>query len=117
MNPTTAQRTVVALEAAIGVGSIVAPDKLIAAYGMKPSDLNGIGAFAFRLFGIRNVMVALANARGQAWAKDFTLAVQAPDALMFAHAFRTGYVPKPAAAGALATAGLVTALSVAARRG
>lgn len=117
MNATTAQRTIVALEGAIGIGATLAPDKLIAAYGMKPEDLNGIGAFAFRLFGIRNVAVAVANARGEQWASDLTLQLQLPDALMFAHAFRTGYVPKQAAAGALATAGLITALSFVAKRG
>lgn len=110
------QRAIVVTEAAIGIGAIVAPDKLIAAYGMKPSDLNGIGAFAFRLFGIRNLYVAIANARGEQWASDLTLAIQAPDIAMFAHAYKTGYVPKQAAAGAIATAGLVTALSLAARR-
>jgi hypothetical protein len=109
-------RTVVALEAAIGIGAIVAPDKLIAAYGMSPKEMNGIGAFGMRLFGIRNLAVAVANASGQKWARDFTLAIQAPDIAMFAHAYKTGYVPKQAAGGALATAGLVTALSLAARR-
>jgi hypothetical protein len=116
MTSTQLQRSVVAIETAIGVGAIVAPDKLIAAYGLEPSELNGIGKFGFRLFGIRNLCVALANAAGQPWASDFTLYVQAPDIAMFAHAYKTGYVPKQAAAGALATAGLVTALSLAARR-
>jgi hypothetical protein len=115
MDKDQAQRAIVAIEAAIGVGAIVAPDKLIAAYGMSPKEMNGIGAFAMRLFGIRNVAVALANARGERWAKDFTLAIQAPDIAMFAHALKSGYVPKTAAVGALATAGLVTALSLAAR--
>ena len=109
-------RAIVGIESAIGIGAIVAPDKLIAAYGMSPSEMNGIGAFAMRLFGIRNLAVAIATARGEKWARDFTLAIQAPDAAMFAHAYKTGYVPKQAAAGALATAGIVTALALAARR-
>lgn len=115
---TTAQlkRTVAGVETVIGAGAILAPDKLIAAYGMKPSELNGIGAFAFRLFGIRNLMMGLLLASGRKEAEDFTLAVQAPDLAMFVHAYRSGYVPKQAAAGAIATAGLVTALSLAARR-
>ncbi len=116
MEPAKAQRAIVIIEAAIGIGAVVAPDKLIAAYGMSPKEMNGIGKFGMRLFGIRNVAVAIANARGEQWAKDFTLAVQAPDAAMFAHAFKTGYVPKQAAGGALATAGLVTALSLIAKK-
>lgn len=117
MDTATIKRTIVGIELAIGAGATLAPDKLIAAYGMKPSDMNGIGAFGFRLFGIRNLAVALANATGQQWADDFTLYIQAPDIAMFAHAYKSGYVPKQAAAGALATAGLVTGLALAARRG
>jgi hypothetical protein len=109
-------RAIIGIEGAIGLGAILAPDKLVALYGVPSSEVTGIAAFAMRLFGIRNLAVALANAGGAQWAKDFTLAVQAPDIAMFAHAYRTGYVPKPAAAGALATAGLVTALCIAARR-
>jgi hypothetical protein len=116
MDPAQANRAVVALESAIGLGAIVAPDKLIALYGMSPKELNGIGKFAMRLFGIRNLGVGIANATGAQWARDFTLYVQAPDIAMFAHAYKTGYVPKLAAGGALATAGLVTALSLAGRR-
>jgi hypothetical protein len=88
----------------------------VALYGVPTSEVTGIGAFAMRLFGIRNLAVGLANAAGAQWAKDFTLAIQAPDIAMFAHAYRSGYVPKQAAAGALATAGLVTALALGARR-
>lgn len=117
MDRSQANRAVIAIESAIGIGAIVAPDKLIAAYGMSPSEMNGIGKFAMRLFGIRNLGVGLANLRGDQWARDFTLAIQVPDIAMFAHAFRAGYVPRTAAGGALATAGLVTALSLAARRG
>lgn len=116
MDSAQLNRAIVVIESAIGIGAIVAPDKLIAAYGMSPKEMNGIGAFGMRLFGIRNLAVGIANAAGAQWARDFTLAIQAPDIAMFAHAFKTGYVPKQAAAGALATAGLVTALSLAARR-
>lgn len=116
MNPATAKRAVIATEIAIGAGAILAPDKLVAAYGVPARELNGIGTFGFRLFGIRNVMVGLASLSGRKEAADFTLAVQVPDLLMFAHAYRTGYVPKRAAAGALATAGLVVGLSLAGRR-
>ena len=84
---------------------------------MKPCELNGIGKFGFRLFGIRNLMVGLMLTSGRKEAEDFTLAVQAPDLAMFVHAYKTGYVPKQAAAGAIATASLVTGLSLAARRG
>ncbi len=78
--------------------------------------MNGIGTFGMRLFGIRNLSVGIANFAGSQAARDYTLAVQAPDIAMFAHAYKSGYVPKQAAVGALATAGLVTALSLAARR-
>ncbi len=111
-----ANRAVIAIESAIGIGAIVAPQKLVALYGVPSSEVTGIGAFGMRLFGIRNLAVGVANAAGAQWARDFTLAVQAPDVAMFAHAYKTGYVPKQAAAGALATAGLVTALCLAARR-
>lgn len=116
MDTATAKRAVAGIEIAIGAGAILAPDKLIAAYGMSPKEMNGIGKFGFRLFGIRNFMVGLALLSGRKEAEDLTLAVQVPDALMFAHAYRTGYVPKQAAAGALATAGLVTGLALAGRR-
>lgn len=115
MHSTTAQRTVVAVESLIGLGAIAAPEKLVALYGVPSGEVTGIAAFAMRLFGIRNLAVGLANASGRKWAKDFTLYIQAPDLAMFAHAFRSGYVPKQAAAGAMATAGLVTALSLVAR--
>src|SRR4051812_22903698 len=110
MDTKTMDRAVIGIESAIGVGAILAPEKLVALYGVPTSELTGIGAFAMRLFGIRNLAVGLASAAGAQWAKDFTLAIQAPDIAMFAHAYRAGYVPRQAAAGALATAGLVTAL-------
>lgn len=109
-------KLVIGIESAIGLGAILAPEKLVALYGVPASEVTGIAAFGMRLFGIRNLAVGLANARGARWAKDFTLAIQAPDIAMFAHAYKSGYVPKQAAAGALATAGLVTALSLAARK-
>ena len=117
MDSAQLKRTIAGIETAIGLGATFAPDKLIAAYGMKPSDLNGIGRFGFRLFGIRNLMVGLLLFSGRKEAEDFTLAVQVPDTLMFAHAFKSGYVPKQAAGGALATAALVSGLALAARRG
>jgi hypothetical protein len=117
MDSAKLHRTIVGIEGAIGVGAILAPEKLVALYGVPSGEVTGIAAFGMRLFGIRNLAVALANAGGQQWARDFTLAIQAPDIAMFAHAYKTGYVPKQAAAGALATAGLVTALSLAAKRG
>jgi hypothetical protein len=109
-------RIIAAIESAIGIGAIVAPEKLVALYGVPSSEMNGIGAFAMRLFGIRNLSVGLANFAGSQPARDFTLAVQAPDLAMFVHAFKTGYIPKRAAAGAISTAGLVTILSLAAKR-
>ncbi len=116
MDTATTKKAIAAIELGIGIGATFAPDKLIAAYGMKPSDLNGIGKFGFRLFGIRNFMVGLLLFSGRKEAEDFTLAVQAPDLVMFAHAYKTGYVPKQAAVGAIATAGLVSGLALAARR-
>src|SRR3954447_5419098 len=109
-------RLVAGIESAIGLGAIVAPEKLVALYGVPAGELTGIGAFGMRLFGIRNLAVGLANFGGNQTARDFTLAIQAPDLAMFVHAFRSGYVPRQAAAGAIATAGLVTALSLAAKR-
>jgi hypothetical protein len=109
-------RTIAGIEAGIGLGAILAPEKLVALYGIPSGEMNGIGAFGMRLFGIRNLAVALMNFGGSQAARDFTLAIQAPDIAMFAHAFKTGYVPKQAAVGALATAGLVTGLSLAAKK-
>jgi hypothetical protein len=115
MDKAQINKTIVAIEAFIGVGAVVAPDKLVALYGVPAKDMNGIATFGMRLFGIRNLAVAVANAAGKQWARDFTLAIQAPDIAMFAHAFKDGYVPKQAAVGALATAGLVTGLALAGR--
>ncbi len=109
-------RTVAAIEIAIGAGATFAPEKLVATYGVPASDMNGIATFGMRLFGVRNLAVGLLSLQGNQSARDFTLAIQAPDVAMFAHAFKTGYVSKRASTGALATAGLVTGLLVAARR-
>ena len=109
-------RIVAGIEIAIGAGAVFAPDKLVATYGIPARDMNGIATFGMRLFGVRNLAIGLLSLQGNQSARDFTLAIQAPDVAMFAHAFKTGYVPKQAAGGALATAGLVTALSFAARR-
>ncbi|MEA2125694.1 MAG: hypothetical protein QOI80_2476 [Solirubrobacteraceae bacterium] len=116
MDSARLHRIIAGIESAIGLGAIVAPEKLVALYGIPSSDVNGIAAFGMRLFGIRNLAVGVANFAGSQQARDFTLAVQAPDLAMFAHAYKTGYIPKQAAAGAIATAGLVTALSLAAKR-
>jgi hypothetical protein len=116
MDSAQTHRLIAGIESAIGLGAIVAPEKLVALYGISPREVNGIGAFAMRLFGIRNLAVALANLAGDQKARDFTLAIQAPDLAMFVHAYRTGYIPKQAALGAIATAGLVTGLSLRAKQ-
>jgi hypothetical protein len=117
MDSARLNRIIAAIEIAIGTGAVLAPQKLVAVYGVPSGELTGIGAFGMRLFGIRNLLTGLSAASGSQYARDYTLAVQAPDIAMFAHAFKTGYVPRRAAAGALATAGLVTGLALTARRG
>lgn len=116
MTKATLDRLVAGIPALVGAGALATPSKLVALYGADPAQMTGIGAFGWRLFAIRNLMVGGLAARDpDAW-RTFILATQLPDQLVFAHAFRTRSIPRPTAALAMASSGAVVALCLAARR-
>ncbi len=100
---------------AIGVGALLAPRALVRLYGMDPAEMTGVGAFGWRLFAVRNIVLGGAALAGHPAARDVTLFIQAPDQLVFAHAFRTRSIPRPTAALAMLTSALVAWASAKAR--
>ncbi len=91
----------------IGIGALLAPKMLVRLYGMDAAQMTGVSAFGWRLFGVRNIVIGGAALAGSQPARDVTLAIQAPDQLVFWHAFQTRSIPRPTAVLAMVTSGAV----------
>lgn len=116
MTTDTARRLAGTIPLLIGLGAVAAPDRLVQLYGVDRSEMTGIGAFGWRLFGVRNIVIGAAAVAGHPLARDVTLAIQAPDQAVFAHAFATRSIPRPTAVLAMASSAAVAALAYRARR-
>lgn len=82
---------------------------------MDADELTGTGAFGWRLFGVRTMAIGAVNLTGSQLMRDLTVAVQIPDQLVFAHAYRTRSVPRGSAALAMVISGGVVATGLVAR--
>jgi hypothetical protein len=110
-------RGVAAFALVIGIGALFAPRRLLQVYGVDPDDLTGPGEMGWRLFAVRQIWIAAAALSGDRRARDAVLAIQAPDLLIFAHAFRTRSIPRPTSVLALLSAsGVATASAIARSR-
>ena len=73
-------------------------------------------AFAWRLFGARQVCLGAGGFAGVHAARDVNLILQPIDLAVFAHAYRTGAAPPRAARAGIAAAAFALAAAVAHRR-
>lgn len=112
----TLYRAAAGIALAIGVLALISPKLALRIYGVDPDRVTGPGAFGWRLFAVRNIVIGAAAIRGSRAARDTALLVQPPDQLVFLHAWRTGGIPAHTAAMALATSAAVAGLSLQARR-
>lgn len=97
---------------AVATGALLSPETLVRAYGVDGKEMTGIGAFGWRLFAMRNVALGVSVLRGSAAARDMFLPIQILDQAVFAHAYRSGSVPKPAAIGAMVTSAVIIGLDL-----
>jgi len=109
-------RIAATLALAVGVGAALSPRTLLRIYGVDPDEMTEAGAFGWRLFAARNLVIGGAAFAGSESARNAMLAVQAPDQLVFLHAYRARALPRASAIAAMATSGAVIALGLAARR-
>jgi hypothetical protein len=100
---------------AVGILALVSPRLLVRVYGIDPAQMTDAGAFGWRLFAVRNIVIGTAGLTGHPAARDVTLLVQAPDQLVFLHAYRTRSIPRPTAVLAMITSGLVAGACALAR--
>ena len=99
----------------VGLAAAASPRGLLRIYGVNPDEVTGAGALGWRLFAARNIVVAGAALHGSRTARDVILAVQAPDQLVFLHAYRTRSVPRSTSLAAIATSGAIVAAGLVAR--
>ena len=112
----TIYRAQAGIALAVGVGATLAPRHLARLYGMDHREMTGPGDLGWRLFGARNLVVGAVGLRGSQLMRDVTLAVQVPDQLVFAHAYRTRSIPRATSVMAMLTSGAVIATGLLARR-
>lgn len=92
-NPETLHNAAAAIGLSVGVAALIAPHRLVQAYGVDPDEMSGVGAFGWRLFAVRNVAIGLAALGGDNTARRLLPIVQPPDQLVFLHAARAGHIP------------------------
>jgi len=104
-----------AIASSVGLSAILSPRLLLRAFGIAPNDVTGAAAFGWRLFGVRTLAVGASAYRGDEAARAAILPVQIADQAVFAHALRTGAVPRRSAALAMAVSGVLIVLDLLAR--
>jgi hypothetical protein len=109
-------RAMAAIALGVGVGAALSPRTLLRAYGVRPDELTPAGEFGWRLFAMRNLWMGGLALSGNETMRDAFLPIQVLDQAVFAHAFRTRAVPRPAAALAMATSGAIVVLDLVRRR-
>lgn len=90
----------------------LSPRLLLRAFGIAPNDMTGAAAFGWRLFGVRTLAVGASAYRGDEAARAAIPPVQIADQAVFAHALRTGAVPRRSAALAMAVSGVLIVLDL-----
>lgn len=96
----------------VGVVAVVAPRRALRLLGV--SDVSGAGVLGWRLFGIRNIGLAILIHVGRPGMRRFALVTQLPDSLSFVAAGRTGRLNVPATVFCLTGSGFVTTMCLAA---
>lgn len=117
MQSETLSRAMAAIGLAVAALSGLAPRTFARAYGIPPREMTGAGAFAWRLFAVRTAYLSVQALRGDERARAAFLPVQVLDQAVFADAFRTRAIPRPAAVLAMLTSGAIIALDLRRRGG
>lgn len=108
------------LRLTFGSLALAAPDRLVARVEGPGAD-SPAGVYAFRMFGIRTVLIGRTLLRGSGPELDRALAeaplIHAADTVTATLLTLSGRVPRRTGLSLMAVSGLNTALAVAARRG
>jgi len=105
-------RLVAGIGLAVGVGAAISPRTLLRVYGVDRREVTGAGAFGWRLFATRNLYLGTAALSGQRAARQAFLPVQILDQIVFALAYRTRAIPRPAALLAMTTSATIIMLDL-----
>jgi hypothetical protein len=105
-------RAMASIGLAVATGAALSPRALVRAYRIPAREMTGAGAFGWRMFAVRTGYLAVQAIRGDASARAAFLPIQVLDQLVFAHAFRTRSIPRPAAVAAMLTSGAIVALDL-----
>jgi hypothetical protein len=108
-------RAAAALALVIGAAAILSPRRLVRAYGVASTEMTAIGTLGWRLFGVRNLLVAGAALLGDRSARKAMLITQIPDQLVFLKAYRSRSLPPIAALSAMLTSAGIVVLGLLAR--
>ncbi len=100
---------------AVGGAAAASPETMLRLFGIDRREVTGAAAFGWRMFAVRTLVISLAAVRGSQAAREAFLPVQVLDQMVFAHAGRTGAIPRRAAAMAMGTSGAIIALDLTAR--
>ncbi len=118
-NAERADNAAAAFAALIGGAAILAPRRLLRAFGgpsdlVGRSDLDGIGVLGWRLMGIRTLGIAVLLLRRPQHdeVRRLALLTQLPDSVSFALAWRSGALPAAGLARCLAGAGTMVTLAL-----
>lgn len=111
-------RTKVMAGIALGVagGVMVAPVRFLGVFGIPPDQVTGAARFGWRLFAVRNVVIAGAALRGDPSAEAAFLPAQALDQAVFWHALARGSVPARGVVLAASVSAVIVALDLVRRR-
>jgi len=96
----------------VGLAAAASPQRFLGLFGVDRREVTGAAAFGWRLFAARNLVIGFEAHRGDRTALGFFLPVQIADQIVFAHALRTGAVPRYGALMAMGTSGLIIALDL-----
>lgn len=107
--PETAAMAAVAT--AVGVGAMAAPRPFLRLFGID-EEPTPAATLAWRLFAVRNFVVAAAAVRGDASARDLFLPVQIGDQLAWWELYRRGRLSLRATVMATAASGAIIALDL-----
>jgi hypothetical protein len=77
--------------------------------------MTAIGTLGWRLFGVRNLLVAGAALLGDRSARRAMVITQIPDQLVFLQAYRSRSLPPMAALGAMLTSAVIVVLCLLSR--
>jgi hypothetical protein len=89
---------------AIGVAALLTPQSCARFVGSTSGRAGGAEAFAWRMFGARQVCLGAGGVAGVQAARDVNLVLQPIDLAIFAHAYTSGATPRRVARSGLVAA-------------